>query len=149
LWDALHELHQNGKYVSGSAIAEGGIALRVFEAAYGSGLGASIDLAGMGLGFGEFSERRKDEPGKRVPDPRYDEPRKDGLVFGEFIGSVILEVPPDLKIESFPGGVIYTALGEVISEPKLQVSITENILWQESVANLAKGWSSTFLEVVK
>jgi len=149
LWDGLHQLQMEGKYVSGSAIAEGGIALRLFEAAYGSGLGALIDLVGMGLGFGEFSERREYKAGKRAPDPRYDDPRRDALVFGEFIGSVILEVPPNCRIESFPGGVFYTLLGEVISEPQIEVSDAENFLWQDSISKLAESWGKTFREVVE
>ena len=149
LWDAIHQLHLEGKYVSGSAIAEGGIALRLFEAAYGSGLGARIDLVGMGLGFGKFSERREYKARKRVPDPRYDDPRRDALVFGEFIGPVILEVPSDCQIESFPGGVFYTLLGEVISEPQIEVSDAGNFLWQDTTSNLAESWSKTFREVVE
>ena len=38
-WDYLLELHAQRRYVSASAIAEGGILLRLFEAAFGSGLG--------------------------------------------------------------------------------------------------------------
>ena len=42
-WDALLRLHREGAYVSGSAIAEGGLMLHLFEASYGSGLGARIE----------------------------------------------------------------------------------------------------------
>jgi len=63
LWDALRALHQAGCYVSGSAIAEGGILLRLFEAAWGSGLGVRVncDVSAPGrrdgLLFGEFVDR--------------------------------------------------------------------------------------------
>ena len=46
LWDALLGLHSRRAYVSASAIAEGGIVLRLFEAAFGSGLGAQIEFDG-------------------------------------------------------------------------------------------------------
>ena len=42
VWDTLLELHKQDGYVSASAIAEGGILLRLFEAAWGSGYGARI-----------------------------------------------------------------------------------------------------------
>src|SRR5208282_6223356 len=37
-WDYLMELHAQSRYFSASAIAEGGILLRLFEGAFGSGL---------------------------------------------------------------------------------------------------------------
>ena len=40
------ELHARRSYVSASAIAEGGILLRLFEGAFGSGLGARVDFDG-------------------------------------------------------------------------------------------------------
>src|SRR5579862_8301341 len=149
LWDAIHRLHQEGKYVSGSAVGEGGIALRLFEAAYGSGLGASMDLIETGKGIEKFSERWELKAGKRVPDPRKVKPRRDGLVFGEFIGSVILEVPADMKSEEFPKGVARTHLGEVLDEPTLKLRAAESIFWQDSIAALALDWSTAFREVVE
>ena len=149
LWEALHRLHQERKYVSGSAIAEGGIGLRLFEAAYGSGLGASMDLIELGKGIDKFSERWEVKGGKKVPDPRKARSRRDGLVFGEFIGSVILEVPPDFKSEEFPTGVSCNWLGEVLDEPTLKLRGAESIFWQDSISALAQDWTKTFREVVE
>ena len=80
-WDYLLELHARRRYVSASAIAEGGILLRLFEAAFGSGLGARVDFDGIPAA------------------------RRDGLLFGEFIGSCLLEVPPDFEIPAQLAGI--------------------------------------------
>ncbi|HEV2350206.1 MAG TPA: AIR synthase-related protein [Terriglobia bacterium] len=149
LWDALHQLHNAGKYVSGSAIAEGGVGLRLFEAAYGSGLGADIDLVRMEAGFGKILPRRELKGRGKIDDAHRAKLRSDGLVFGEFIGSVILEVPSDFKIESFPRGVSCTPLGEVITEPILKLRGAETILWQDSISALTQSWNKTFQEVVE
>ncbi len=124
-WDALLRLHANGSYVSGSAIAEGGLLLRVFEAAFGSGLGATVNLD------------------VQIPG------RKDGLLFGEFIGTVILEVAPDCGIEKTLRGIPHHVIGEVTQEPEISLAQSGAIIWQESVATLAAGWARTFREVVK
>jgi phosphoribosylformylglycinamidine (FGAM) synthase-like enzyme len=149
LWDALIELRHKGIYVSGSAIAEGGLGLRLFEACLGSGLGANVDLALPILEFGEFSDRREYRMGKRVPDARYDEPRRGALLFGEFIGAALIEVPPDYDDGQFPGGPHYSSVGEVIAEPKLILTVDGERLWEKSIDNLAQGWSKTFREVVE
>ena len=45
IYRALHDLYwEHSAVLSASAIAEGGVLLRVFEAAMGGGLGAEIDL---------------------------------------------------------------------------------------------------------
>jgi phosphoribosylformylglycinamidine synthase subunit PurSL len=140
LWDALHQLHGAGQYVSGSAIGEGGIGLRLFEAAFGSGFGASMDLHGI---------RSELKAVRKAADPRQVKARWDGIVFGEFIGSVILEVPAEFKMEGFPKGVSCAHLGEVISEPNLRLRGEKRTLWQESIATLAESWGKTFREVVE
>ena len=125
LWDALRALHQEGCYVSGSAIAEGGIMLRLFEAAWGSSLGVRVNLDVSGPG------------------------RRDGLLFGEFVGSVLLEVPPDCNVEPLLGGIPYRELGHVTQEPHLVLAEADNILWQEDTAALAECWRKPFREVVE
>jgi phosphoribosylformylglycinamidine synthase len=52
VWDALLRLHQQGGYVSASAIAEGGTLLRLFEAAWGSGYGARVSLDAFSASVG-------------------------------------------------------------------------------------------------
>ena len=125
LWDALLRLHQEGSYVSASAIAEGGLLLRVFEAAFGSGLGATVNLD------------------VQIPG------RKDGLLFGESIGTVLLEVAPGCDLEKSFRGVPHRVIGEVTQEPRISLAQSGTIIWQESVATLAAGWARTFREVVK
>jgi phosphoribosylformylglycinamidine synthase len=121
-WDALLEFHKRGAYLSGSAIAEGGLALRLFEGCYGSGLGAKVDLV--------------------TP----------MLLFGEFIGSALVEMTIDDESEwrsqSVPAGVHCRVLGEVTSEPRLVLADDARVLWQEDISSLAESWSATFREVV-
>jgi phosphoribosylformylglycinamidine synthase II len=124
-WDRLLKLHSARQYVSGSAIAEGGILLRLFEAAFGSGLGARVELDGL-------------PPGRR-----------DGLLFGEFIGSCLIEVSPDCELSSHLVGIPYRVLGQVTEEPRLTVTERGAVVWEEAVAQLAESWSKTFREVVK
>jgi phosphoribosylformylglycinamidine synthase len=124
-WDALLSLHSRGGYVSGSAIAEGGSLLRFFEAAFGSGLGARIKL---------------DTP---IPG------RRDGLLFAEFIGTVLLEVPADCDVEESFAGIPHQVMGEVTAEPKLALTVGGETIWQESISNLAESWAKPFREVVE
>jgi phosphoribosylformylglycinamidine synthase subunit PurSL len=129
LWDSLAKLHAAGAYVSGSAIAEGGMLRRIFEAAYGAGLGAVIRLDALQSAAGSRS-------------------RPDALLFGEFVGSVLLEVPPESDVESDLAGVPHSVAGEVTAEPRLVLMDGANILWQEEVASLTEIWQKTFREVV-
>ena len=99
--------------------------LRLFEAAYGSGLGARVDL-------------------DRIP-----KGRSDGVLFGEFIGSVLLEVPPACDLKTMFGNVPHFVLGEVIDASKLVLARQGETVWQESVMSLAEAWSGAFVEVVK
>ena len=99
--------------------------LRVFEASYGSGLGAVIDVS---------------QPAA---------PRYDGLLFGEFVGSVLLEVAPDCDLARTFGKVPHRVIGEVTDEAKLVLKKGSEILWEDLTSNLAEVWSSTFKEVVK
>jgi phosphoribosylformylglycinamidine synthase len=124
-WDYLLELHAQRRYVSASAIAEGGILLRLFEAAFGSGLGARVD-------FGGFSAARRD-----------------GFLFGEFIGACLLEVPADFEIPASFAGISQVFIGHVTAEPSLTVADGASVIWQDSIGELAEAWSETFREVVK
>lgn len=124
-WDLLLRLHREGAYVSGSAIAEGGLALRLFEASFGSGLGARINLDAFPAG------------------------RRDGYLFGEFIGSALLEVSPGVALEAMPASVPHLVVGEVTSGPKIELTQNGRNLWAEETATLAEIWERTFREVVK
>jgi phosphoribosylformylglycinamidine (FGAM) synthase-like enzyme len=96
--------------------------LRLFEAAYGSGLGAR----------GEIGSERGD-----------------GLLFGESIGSVLQEVPADSDLKKLFGELPHRVLGEVTADPKLALTSKGKPIWQEPVRDLAEAWSSTFREVVQ
>ena len=124
-WDYLLELHAQHSYVSASAIAEGGILLRLFEGAFGSGLGARVD-------FGSIPAARRD-----------------GFLFGEFIGACLLEVPPDFEIPVLLAGIPHQFIGHVTAEPRLTLVDHETLIWEEAISQLAESWSKTFREVVK
>jgi phosphoribosylformylglycinamidine synthase len=125
VWDALLGLHGKAGYVSASAIAEGGILLRLFEAAWGSGYGARITLDAF--------------PGGR----------KDGSIFGEFVGSVLLEVPSECNLNGQLGDVPYRVIGEVLPDPQLILLDGGKVVWQEPTAALGEVWSKTFREVIE
>ncbi len=125
VWDTVLALHARGGIVSASAIAEGGVALRLFEAAFGSGLGARIECLRDGRG------------------------RRDGFLFGEFTGAVLLEVDPGMGLDEVFAGVPYRVIGEVLPEPRLALSEAGETLWSEPLWALAEKWRSTFREVVE
>ena len=138
VWDTLLELHKRGGYLSASAIAEGGILLRLFEASWGSGYGARISLDAFSPSAGERN-------GVPVQSPA----RKDGAIFGEFVGSVLLEAPSGLDLDQQLGGVPYLVIGEVLPEPQLVLQDGTNVVWQDSTAALGEVWSKAFREVIE
>jgi phosphoribosylformylglycinamidine synthase len=125
VWDALLGLRGQDGYVSASAIAEGGILLRLFEAAWGSGYGARITL------------------------DAFSEGRKDGSIFGEFVGSVLLEVPSEYNLNGQLGDVPYRVIGEVLPDPQLVLLDRGKVVWQEATVALGEVWSKTFREVIE
>ncbi len=124
-WDYLLGLHARSTYVSASAIAEGGVLLRLFEAAFGSGLGARVDFANL---------------------PAV---RRDGLLFGEFVGACLLEVSADFKIPDSSKSVPHLVVGSVTAEPRLTLAEGNNVIWEAGISNLAEQWGQTFREVLK
>ncbi len=166
LWDALVRLHASGAYASGSAIAEGGVFLRLFEAAWGSGLGARVEfdaanrdvaVAAVGACPGRAGDRRSENAANRrdqtaLIERRYSGAtggRRDGLLFGEFVGSVLLEVSPDCDLKKLLDGIPYQTLGEVITDPRLVLAEAGEVLWQDYTSTLAESWGKTFREVVE
>ncbi|HEX5413193.1 MAG TPA: AIR synthase-related protein [Terriglobia bacterium] len=125
VWNAVLALHGEGRYVSGSAIAEGGLLLRLFEAAFGSGLGARIDLDSQQAA------------------------RSDALLFSEFIGAMLLEVSPEVEKGLASLEIPHQTIGEILPEPQLLVCREGNTLWQQSAAELEAVWSKPFREVVE
>ncbi|MGH9395951.1 MAG: AIR synthase-related protein [Terriglobia bacterium] len=131
LWDSLLRLHSEGRYVSASAIGEGGVILRLFEAAYGGGLGARVNLDSL----------LKASAGEA--------PHKDELLFGEFIGSVLLEVTPDFNVGKSLIGIPHSQLGEITPEARIAISAAGHVFWQDEVSSLAKVWSQPFRDVLE
>jgi len=125
VWDAVLALHAEARFASGSAIAEGGLLLRLFEAAFGSGLGARIELnAESGI-------------------------RADELLFGEFIGAMLLEVSPEVEKNLSALAVPHQTIGEVIVESQITLAEGGNVLWQQSIGSLEASWSKPFREVLE
>jgi len=124
VWDALLALRASGNYVSGSAIAEGGLALRLFEASFGSGLGARVEI------------------------PASISSRADGFLLGEFVGSVLIEITPDCRLETLLDGVPHWIIGEVTPERRLVLARSGEAVWQESTSALVEIWSRTLREIV-
>jgi phosphoribosylformylglycinamidine (FGAM) synthase-like enzyme len=118
VWDTLLALHKEQRYVSGSAIAEGGIFLRIFEAA----LGAKVQIPS--------------EAGARY----------DGFLFGEFTGSVLLEIPADSTLDV---DVPITMLGQITQDAQIVLEAGGSTLWRDSLSSLSTLWSQNFREVVE
>jgi len=158
-WDALLALHRAGSYVSGSAVAEGGIALRLFEASYGSGLGARVDVARasspavVGASRSHSAESSvESSPGRRAWqgwDARSTAAGTATVLFGEFIGSALIEVSPDTDLDKSLGNVGCYTLGEVTAMPHLVLADSDGVIWRETISSLAESWSRTFREVLE
>ena len=138
LWDTLLELHKQAAYVSASAVAEGGILLRLFEAAWGSG------GYGVRIFLDAFSAA-----GARHGMPAQSPGRKDGAIFGEFVGSVLLEVPSKFDLDRRLADVPYRVIGEVLAEPRLVLQDRTNLVWQDTTEALGEVWRSAFREVIE
>jgi phosphoribosylformylglycinamidine synthase len=134
VWDMLLRMRKTNGYVAGCAIAEGGVALRLFEACDGSGLGVRVDISPW-----------KEAAGKVCSVS----PRGDTLLFGEFVGSALLEVPSDFDFKDFPEDVPHCIIGEVTAEPRISLVEDGQQVWQESVPHLSECWCKTFREVVE
>lgn len=128
-WDALLASHRAGRYASGSAVAEGGVMLRLFEASLGSGLGAKLDLSAS--------------PGRQMGSAQSEGATE--LLFGEFIGSVLIEVEADTPLAF---GIPYREIGEVTAQPELEIRTEAGEMVRETMTNLEASWTRTFREVV-
>jgi phosphoribosylformylglycinamidine synthase len=135
LWDLLLAWHRECRCVSGAAIAEGGTLLRLFEAAKGSGLGVRIDL------------RKEMISGAPGADPRAAAAsEKEELLFGEFVGSVLLEIEPDVRVDGL--NMPHRWLGEVIPQAEIVLTEGDSEFLTEPLADLEESWTKTFREVL-
>lgn len=129
-WEALAALAAAETCFSASSIGEGGILMRLFEACYGSGLGANLDLDALptlAIDGGQLGAHE--------------------LLFGEFIGSVIIEAAPDIdaSLVHAPHAII----GEVAEAARMTVSRGSHILWREDVRSLVENWRRPFREALE
>ena len=130
LWDALLVSHRAKFYVSGSAIAEGGVLRRLFEGSLGSGLGVKVDLStSKGRQQGSAESQGSAE-----------------LLFGEFIGSALIEVEANAGLSEFE--VPYREIGKVTAQPELEIRTGAGEMIRETMTNLEASWARTFREVV-
>ena len=132
-WDSLQVFHRDQLYVSGSAIAEGGLLLRLFEACLGSGLGASVDLNAAD----QFAPRAAQKAARR-----------DALLFGEFVGSALIAVAPE-GLGEVLGDLPYRMVGEVLEDSRLELLENGDLVWQDRISALDRTWSETFREVLE
>lgn len=124
-WKRLRLFQKRGWVQAGSAIGEGGLFYRIFEMALGSGLGCEIDLTGL----------------KNLLSIS----REDSLLFGEAIGSVILEVSP-LHGEKMMAKYGAIPIGKVIPDPWIRIHFERGevtLLMDE----LISVWEKPFREV--
>jgi len=121
----LHKVYWNSNPIrSASAIAEGGTLLRLFEAAMGSGLGAQVDLSAFPAG------------------------RKDGALFSEAVGALLLEVDADSDPMDLFGGLPWIEIGHVTESPELIIRDGSDELFRSPIDDLVKIWEKPFAEVV-
>lgn len=106
------------------AIGEGGMLVRLFEMAYGGGLGARLDLVAFG------------------------DARWDGALFAETVGSLLLEVAADANPAELFDGLPWREVGRVVEEPWIEVARGGEEIARLELADLAAAWESTFEEVV-
>ena len=125
LWRQLFALGQrsDNPIKAVATVAEGGLLARLFEMAYGGGLGAEIDL-------GAFSGERWD-----------------GVLFAEAVGAFVLEIPPTpIRLGSsrvFPA----EPFGRVTAEQSLSFHAAGRSI-AVPMAGLVEAWERPFPEIV-
>ncbi|MBI3948519.1 MAG: hypothetical protein HY321_21580 [Armatimonadetes bacterium] len=119
-WARLHALTQQEENPvrAAAAIGEGGLFARLFEMAYGGGLGARVDLDALGPGPLE------------------------GRLFAEAVGTFLVEVEAAADPEALFAGLEYRVIGEVTAEPALEIG-GERV----ALAELEAVWEAPFREV--
>ncbi len=124
-WNRLSAFQARGKILSASAVAEGGIFRRVFEAALGSGLGCSIELENL------MDILRTN--------------RRETVLFAEMIGAVLIELPEkdsilaEKELGAVPVGRIAEASGLCFH--------TGNEILALDMDELVSSWEKPFREV--
>jgi len=126
MYRRMHDLYWNGNPVrSASAIAEGGLLLRLFEASMGSGLGAETDLSKFPAG------------------------RKDGCLFSEAVGAFLLEVDESADPGDLFMGLPWIEIGRVTESPDLAILDGGREVLRTPISDLVGVWEKPFAEVAK
>lgn len=124
IWKRLSKVRYQPDFYAASAIAEGGLFMRLFEMALGGEVGVNVDAAALTTG------------------------RLDGNLFGEHIGTMLFELHRDVDPERLFGSYPWKRIGVVTEEPTLTFTNGRHPLFATSVDDLRKPWEQTFKEVV-
>jgi phosphoribosylformylglycinamidine synthase len=124
LWHRLHDLYNRSDCCvqAASAVGEGGVFVRLFEMAYGGGLGVDLSLDSSAGSL-------------------------EGLLFSECIGSVLVEVNSQSDPGELFGDLPYMVLGRTIGDPIIRVTYRGDSV-ELPMDDLVTAWESTFGEVV-
>jgi phosphoribosylformylglycinamidine synthase II len=126
MYRRLHDIYRGENPIrSASAIAEGGLLRRLFEASMGSGLGAEVDLAKFPAG------------------------RKDGCLFSEAVGAFLLEVDASADPGDLFQGLPHFEIGCVTESPDLAILDDRRETLRTPIEDLVSVWEKPFAEVVR
>lgn len=125
MWQILKPLQEEGIVQSASALCEGGLIRRLFEAALGSGMGCHVGLSALN----ECVDTDQSEVG----------------LFAEMIGAIMLEVDENnaQRVEKNLNGVF---LGQVIEESTIRLDTGSNKI-DLPMKKLIHVWEKAFQEV--
>jgi len=125
IWKRLFDVYQRPDCPirAAAAVGEGGIFVRLFEMAYGGGLGVRLDLDAFG------------------------EARWDGVLFAEAAGSILLEVDARADPAEILGGLPWREIGRVQAEYSVDIVRGSSKVASLDVADLVKSWEAAFAEV--
>ncbi len=119
LYNKLHQIYWNDNPIrSASAIAEGGVLLRLFEASMGGGLGVEV------------------------------ESKAAGMLFTEAVGALLLEVDASADPLQLLSGLPWIEIGRVTESSELAITDGGREVFREPIADLVKVWEKPFAEVV-
>jgi len=127
MYTRLQEIYtkENNPIKSASAIAEGGVFLRLFEGSLGSGFGVNIDL-------------------EKLPNGR-----KDGGLFGEMVGSLLLEIDAETDPADLLIGLPWIEIGQIIESSVIALEDGDRQILTLPMDKLVSVWEKPFAEVVR
>ena len=155
IWERLFSVYQrtDSPILAAAAIGEGGILVRLFEMAYGGGLGVRLDLDSFG------------------------DARWDGILFAEATGALLLEVAADVNPGELFDGLPWREIGcvqaaqetprctpiaahetaswctepvsgpESFGVPSIDIVRGSSKVASLAIADLVRAWEATFAEV--